>query len=72
MFEDGENPVKSEGTIIEWNDGKNVTRKLIKKKQLEKKSGIVKTISQEVDAESFFIFFKPINLEDKEQIEKWV
>ncbi|CAD8101789.1 unnamed protein product [Paramecium sonneborni] len=72
ILKDGENPVKSEGTIIEWNDGKNVTRKLIKKKQLEKKSGIVKTISQEVDAESFFIFFKPINLEDKEQIEKWV
>ena len=24
---DGENPVKSEGTMIDWNEGKNVTKK---------------------------------------------
>jgi len=28
---DGENPVKSEGTIIEWKEGKNVTKKTVKK-----------------------------------------
>lgn len=28
----GENPVKSEGTIIEWKEGKNVTKKTVKKK----------------------------------------
>lgn len=26
-FLDGENPVKSEGTMIDWNEGKNVTKK---------------------------------------------
>jgi hypothetical protein len=29
---DGEVPVKSEGTIIEWKEGKNITKKTIKKK----------------------------------------
>jgi nucleosome assembly protein 1-like 1 len=35
-------------------------------------NGMVQTQLQEVDAESFFTFFKAINLEDKEQIEKWL
>ena len=72
-WSDGENPVKSEGTIIEWYEGnKNPTRKQIKKKLLNKVNGMVQTQLQEVDAESFFTFFKAINLEDKEQIEKWL
>lgn len=34
------------------------------------KSGMLKTVQKEIDAESFFNFFKSINLEEKEVIEK--
>ncbi|KAM3138142.1 hypothetical protein pb186bvf_009815 [Paramecium bursaria] len=72
ILKDGENPVKSEGTMIEWNEGKNITRKLIKKKQVNKTTGMINNTNQEVESESFFNFFKSINLEDKEIIEKLV
>ena len=62
-----ENPVRSDGTIIEWREGKNVTRKNRKQKK-DKKSGMQKTKTEEQDVESFFNFFKSIHLEDKESI----
>lgn len=31
ILKDGENPVKSDGTIIEWKEGKDVTKKVVKK-----------------------------------------
>ena len=58
--------------MIEWNEGKNITRKLIKKKQVNKTTGMINNTNQEVESESFFNFFKSINLEDKEIIEKLV
>jgi nucleosome assembly protein 1-like 1 len=67
---EGENPLRSEGTIIDWSDGKNVTRKTVKRKQKNKKSGMQRTVPKEIDAESFFNFFKSINLEEKEVMEK--
>jgi nucleosome assembly protein 1-like 1 len=36
ILKDGENPVKSEGTIIEWHDKKDVTKRTVKKKQKHK------------------------------------
>ena len=68
----GENPVKSDGTIIEWGDGKNVTKKIVNKKYKNKKIGKEIVKPTEVEAESFFNFFNSINLEDKEMIEKLV
>ncbi|KAM3138143.1 hypothetical protein pb186bvf_009816 [Paramecium bursaria] len=72
VLKDGENPVKSEGTMIDWNEGKNVTKKQMKKKRVNKTTGMIDFTTQEVEAESFFNFFKSINLEDKEIIEKLV
>lgn len=38
-FKDEENPIKSEGTEIQWAEGKNLTKKTITKKQKNKKTG---------------------------------
>jgi nucleosome assembly protein 1-like 1 len=62
-------PEKSVGTEIAWKEGKNITKKTIKKKQKNKKTGQTRVITKEVDEESFFNFFKSINLAEakKEQ-----
>lgn len=48
---------KCEGTEIEWKDGKDVTKKKIKKKQKHKKTNETRTIVKTVEAESFFNVF---------------
>ncbi|KAM3134883.1 hypothetical protein pb186bvf_013052 [Paramecium bursaria] len=60
--------IKTEGTKIEWNDGKNVTKKLTKKKQKNKKTGQTRVISKEVDQESFFLFFRTLNTDNIEKL----
>ena len=54
---DGE-PTKSEGTVIEWKQGKDRTKKVVKKKQKNKKTGEKRTVTKEEEEESFFNFFK--------------
>ncbi len=61
---------KCEGTEIEWNDGKDVTKKKIKKKQKAKKGQPGKTITKTVEQESFFNFFKTINMPDEKELNK--
>ena len=61
-----ENPVRSDGTIIDWREGKDATRKNKNIKIKSKKSGIQKSKTEEQDVESFFNFFKSINLEEKD------
>jgi len=46
------------GTTIEWLEGKDPTKKKIKKKQKHKKTGETRTVVKTVDAESFFNIFK--------------
>lgn len=58
---------KTECTEIKWKEGKNVTKKTVKKKQKNKKSGQSRTISKEVDQDSFFTFFR--NMESKDHDE---
>ena len=48
---------KIEGTVINWNEGKDPTKKKIKKKQKNKKTNETRTIVKTVDAESFFNCF---------------
>jgi nucleosome assembly protein 1-like 1 len=60
---------KCEGTEIEWKDGKDVTKKKIKKKQKAKKGQPGKTITKTVEQESFFNFFKTITMPDEETLE---
>jgi len=46
------------GTKIEWLEGKDPTKKKIKKKQKHKKTGETRTVVKTVDAESFFNIFQ--------------
>lgn len=49
---------KIEGTKINWNEGKDPTKKKVKKKQKNKKTNETRTIVKTVDAESFFNVFQ--------------
>jgi nucleosome assembly protein 1-like 1 len=57
---------KTVGTEIKWKEGKNTTKKTITKKQKNKKTGKTRSITKEVDCESFFSFFKTIDAPVKE------
>lgn len=61
---EGDDIKKSYGDAIQWKEGKNVTVKIVKKKQKNKKTGEKKVSTKEVRQESFFHFFDPIDLDD--------
>lgn len=49
-----------QGCKIDWKKGKNVTVKLVKKKQKHKnRSSVTRTVVKQVQNESFFNFFNP-------------
>ncbi|XP_077567156.1 nucleosome assembly protein 1-like 4a isoform X1 [Stigmatopora nigra] len=48
------------GCMIDWQKGKDVTVKTIKKKQKHKGRGTVRTVTKQVPNPSFFNFFNPI------------
>ncbi|XP_052590187.1 nucleosome assembly protein 1-like 2 [Peromyscus californicus insignis] len=52
------------GCDIDWNEGKNVTLRTIKKKQRHRVWGTVRTVTEDFPKDSFFNFFSPhgINL----------
>ena len=53
---------KTEATEIEWLEGKDTTKKKIKKKQKHKKTGETRTVMKTVDADSsFFLIFKNLD-----------
>jgi len=55
---------KCKGCTIDWKKGKNLTVKLVKKKQKHKNKGNVRTITKQVKADSFFNFFDPPSVPD--------
>ena len=57
---------RCEGTEISWKDGKDVTKKKVKKKS--KKKG-AKAVTKTVEQESFFNFFKTIEMPDEKKLE---
>lgn len=57
----GEEPDKSIGTEINWNEGKDPTQKKISKKQKSKKTGKTRTIEKVEKVDSFFNLFKSCN-----------
>ena len=59
MIDENE-PAKTESDEIKWKEGKCLTRKTVEKKQRNKKTGKTRTVTKEVDAESFFNFFKSL------------
>jgi nucleosome assembly protein 1-like 1 len=65
---DSDEVLKTEGTVITWKDGKDVTKKKVKKKQKHKKTNETRTIIKTVDAESIFNVFAsrtaPVDGED--------
>lgn len=56
---EGPEIIMCKGCNIKWKSGKNVTRKTIKKTQKHKGSGTKRTVSKEVQNDSFFNFFNP-------------
>lgn len=52
-----EEPSHSEGTEIEWCDGKDLTKKVTKKKQKNKKTGQQRVVERVEKDKSFFNFF---------------
>ena len=50
--------VETQGTLIDWKDGKDLSKKKIKKKQKNKKTGETRTIVKTVPADSFFNVFE--------------
>lgn len=61
---------KSESTEILWKStSKDTTKKIIQKKQKNKKTGAVRTINKTVEQDSFFNFFKGISLPDADAMD---
>ncbi|XP_076471509.1 nucleosome assembly protein 1-like 1 isoform X2 [Babylonia areolata] len=56
---EGPEIVKCVGCPITWNKGKNVTVKVVKKKQKHKGKGLTRTVTKTVQNDSFFNFFNP-------------
>jgi nucleosome assembly protein 1-like 1 len=59
-------PSSNVGTEIKWKEGKNVTKKTVKKTQKNKKSGAKRVVTKEEDDESFFRLFGTVNIEGEE------
>ncbi|XP_014262149.1 nucleosome assembly protein 1-like 1-A [Cimex lectularius] len=55
---------KCRGCQIDWYNGKDVTVKTVKKRQKHHSRAAVRTISKQVQAESFFNFFNPPQIPD--------
>jgi len=45
---------------IDWQKGKDVTVRIVKKKQKHKGRGTIRTVSKEIPQDSFFNFFNPV------------
>ena len=56
---EGPEIVKSVGCTIQWKKSKNVTVKLVKKRQKHKSRGTIRVVTKEVKVPSFFNFFTP-------------
>jgi len=69
--EDGERVLaKTEGTPIKWKEGKDVTVKIITRKQKNKKTKQFRTLTETVENESFFSFFKSQTIPSDEEFQK--
>jgi len=66
---DGPEIESSTGCQINWKEGKNVTVKVVKKKQIHKNKGTVRTVMKETHQDSFFNFFNPPQVPEDEEEE---
>jgi len=58
LLYDGPVMYKSEGCLINWNKGKDVTVRTIKKRQKHKSTGTVRVVLKEEKQDSFFNYFE--------------
>ncbi|VDO95232.1 unnamed protein product [Soboliphyme baturini] len=58
----GPDIISCKGCKIDWKPGHNVTVKLIKKKQKQRKGGATRFVTKEIKNESFFNFFDSANV----------
>jgi len=59
---------KCEGCEIGWKQGRDVTKKNVKKKSKNKKAE-KKTVTKVVELESFFNFFKTLTMPNEQELE---
>lgn len=62
---EGPEIIRCKGCTIEWKQDKNVTIKVIKKKQKHKTRGALRTVTKTVPRDSFFNFFNPPTVPDE-------
>ena len=62
---DGPVMYKSTGCKIDWNEGQDVTCKLVKKKQKHKNSGTIRVVTKKEKQDSFFNFFETPTIDGK-------
>ena len=60
---------KVESSSINWKEGKDPTKKKVKKKQKNKKTGAVRTIMKTAEQTSFFNFFKSLSMPPPEEMD---
>lgn len=61
---EGPEIIRCNGCTIDWKKDKNVTVKVIKKKQKHKTKNTIRTISKSIQRDSFFNFFNPPAIPD--------
>jgi len=64
---EGPDIVSCTGCKIDWNAGKNITQKTVKKKQKHKGRGQTRVITKTVQNDSFFNFFNPPEVPENEE-----
>ncbi|XP_068169952.1 nucleosome assembly protein 1-like 4a isoform X1 [Antennarius striatus] len=67
---EGPEIIDCEGCQIDWHKGKDVTVKIIKKKQKHKGRGTVRTVTKQVPNDSFFNFFNPVKASPDEDMDE--
>jgi len=58
------------GCSIDWKAGKNVTEKIVKKKQKHKGKGQTRVVTKTVKNDSFFNFFDPPKVTEEEDVDE--
>ncbi len=54
-------PVRTECSQIFWRDENNLFLQTVTNRQSNKKTGVTKTVTKTVEAETFFNFFRPVD-----------
>eukprot|EP00922_Rhytidocystis_sp_ex-Travisia-forbesii_P018897 GHVS01028054.1.p1 GENE.GHVS01028054.1~~GHVS01028054.1.p1 ORF type:complete len:365 (+),score=79.05 GHVS01028054.1:329-1423(+) len=60
----------TESTKIDWKEGKNPTKETVQRKQRNKRTRQTRTVTEDVDKESFFNFFCSHELPSEEELDK--